>query len=161
MSTNQRVEQNWATPTREQIVHITRGHVAALERSDDDAVWTVAGMHHVVLTTVGRRSGTEHAVALPTWNEPAGCRVVVASFAGADSHPAWYLNLRDRAANPRVRCRVQGGEYWSVPEILDAGLERERLWPLLVADRAWYGDYQAQTSRTIPLVLLPESERIR
>lgn len=159
MAESQRVEQEWETPPIEEIPKITRDHVAALEVSDDDAVWQVAGMPHVMITTIGRRSGNEHKVALPTWNDPDGNRIVVASFAGHERHPAWYLNLADRDANPRVRCRVQGGEYWSVPEILE-GEERDRIWDLLVADRAWYTDYQARTDRPIPLVRLPETEVI-
>ena len=47
---------------------------------------------------------------------------------------------------------------WSVPEII-AGDEYDRIWALLVADRAWYDDYQAKTSRRIPLVRLPETRR--
>ena len=78
------------------------------------------GRHHLLLRTVGRKSGKEHKVALPTWVDPEGRRVVVASFAGAPGHPSWYLNLSDRTANPEVLCRVQGGRtFWSEPEILE------------------------------------------
>lgn len=160
MSEEQRVEQAWDTPSHDEIVSLTRQHVAAMETTDDDIVWIQAGMHHVLLHTVGRRSGKTHKVALPTWRDPDGHRVVVASFAGAPAPPSWYLNLSDRHANPRVRCRVQSGQYWSEHEILDAGPERDRLWDLLVRDRAWYADYQARTDRTIALVRLPETEAI-
>jgi deazaflavin-dependent oxidoreductase (nitroreductase family) len=157
MATSQKVEQQWETPSLEEIPKITQAHVQGLESSDDDAVWVVAGMHHVLVHTVGRKSGHAHKVALPTWRDPDGVRVVVASFAGAPGHPSWFLNLRDRDANPEVRCTVQGGEYWSVPDILEGGDEHARIWNLLVADRAWYGDYQKKTDRTIPLVRLPET----
>jgi deazaflavin-dependent oxidoreductase (nitroreductase family) len=153
---DQRVEQAWETPSLEEIPVITRGHVAAMEASDDDAVWVVGGMHHVVLRTVGRKSGQEHKVALPTWRDALGQRIVVASFAGAPRHPSWYLNLADRESNPEVLCRVQGAQYWSVPEILH-GEDRARTWDLLVADRAWYQDYQAKTDRQLPLVRLGET----
>jgi deazaflavin-dependent oxidoreductase (nitroreductase family) len=114
-------------------------------------------MQHVLLRTVGRKSGNEHKVALPTWLDPEGRRVVVASFAGAPGHPSWYLNLADRDANPEVLCRVQGGrEFWSEPEILD-GDEYARVWGLLTTDRAWYETYQGKTDRRIPLVRLPET----
>ena len=156
MSESQRVEQAWETPSLEEIPVITRGHVSAMETSDDDAVWVVAGMQHVLLRTIGRKSGAEHKVALPTWRDPSGQRIVVASFAGAPGHPAWYLNLADRSANPEVLCRVQGRQYWSTPEILE-GDDRARTWDLLVADRAWYQDYQAKTDRQIPLVRLVET----
>ena len=157
MATDQRVEQEWETPALDEIVELTKMHVAAMETSDDDLVWQQVGMHHVLLHNIGRKSGREHKVALPTWNDPDGHRIIVASYAGAPGHPAWYLNIADRDANPRVRCRVQGGEFWSDHELLTDGPERDRLWDLLVEDRAWYATYQAKTDRTIALVRLPET----
>lgn len=156
MTTDQKVEQAWETPSLDEIPVISKQHVQALETSGDPAVWGDAGMQHVLLRTVGRKSGAEHKVALPFWRDPDGHRVVVASFAGAPSHPSWYLNLTDRSANPEVLCRVQGSQFWSAHEILE-GAEHDRIWALLVADRAWYTDYQAKTERTIPLVRLPET----
>jgi deazaflavin-dependent oxidoreductase (nitroreductase family) len=154
---SQKVEQVWETPSLDEIPVLSKGHVEAMEASDDDMIWVQAGMHHVLLQTVGRKSGTVHKVALPTWLDPEGRRVVVASFAGAPGHPSWYLNLSDRDANPEVLCRVQGGtQFWSDHEILD-GEEYDRIWGLLVADRAWYENYQAKTERRIPLVRLPET----
>jgi deazaflavin-dependent oxidoreductase (nitroreductase family) len=156
---DQKVTQEWATPSLDEIPEISKGHVAAMEQTDDDAVWLLAGMHHVLLRTVGRKSGREHKVALPTWRDPDGLRVVVASYAGAPAHPSWFVNIRDGQANPEVLCRVQGGQFWSVPEILE-GDQRDRTWALLTADRAWYDDYQAKTDRKIPLVRLPESRPV-
>jgi deazaflavin-dependent oxidoreductase (nitroreductase family) len=156
---DQKVEQVWETPPADEIVKLTKGHVEAMENdalNDNDDVWQQAGMHHVLLRTIGRKSGTEHKVALPTWLDPEGRRVVVASFAGAKQHPSWYLNLADRAANPEVLVRVRGKQYWSEPEILESD-EYDRIWPLLNADRAWYQNYQAKTDRKIPLVRLPET----
>jgi deazaflavin-dependent oxidoreductase (nitroreductase family) len=156
MGTDQHVEQVWATPTIEEIPAITKAHVAGLEATDADAAWVLAGMHHIVITTVGRKTGAAHTVALPFWRDPDGQRIVVASFAGAAQHPSWYFNLADRTANPAVHCRVQHGTFWSVPEILE-GDEHARIWALLTADRAWYDGYQAKTERTIPLVRFPET----
>jgi deazaflavin-dependent oxidoreductase (nitroreductase family) len=153
---DQKVEQMWETPPPDEIVAISKGHVDAMESSDADEIWQVAGMHHVVVRTVGRKSGNEHKVALPIWRDPDGHRIVAGSFAGADRHPSWFLNLRDRDANPEVLCRVQGSQYWSVPEVLE-GDEYDRIWKLFTADRAWYNDYQAKTDRQIPLVRLPET----
>ena len=155
-SSSQKVEQVWETPSHDEIVTLTAAHVGAMESMDIDEVWQQAGMHHVMLRTVGRKSGKEHKVALPTWRDPQGRRVVVASFAGAPGHPAWYLNLTERDANPEVLVRHQGGAYWSVPVILE-GDEYDETWALLTADRAWYNDYQAKTDRRIPLVALPET----
>ena len=158
--TSQKVEMEWETPSHEEIVEITKAHVAGMEVSDHDDIWCVAGMHHVMLHTIGRRSGKEHKVALPFWRDAEGHRIVVGSFAGAAKDPAWVLNLRDRNANPRVKVRVQGGMFWSEHEVLDAGPERDALWMAMLEDRAWYADYQAKTERKIPLVRLAETEAI-
>lgn len=155
----QKVEQAWETPSHDEIVELTKMHVGAMDQTDDDIVWVQAGMHHVLLHTIGRKSGNEHRVALPTWNDSDGHRIVVASFAGAERHPSWFINLRDRDANPRVRVKVQDGHFWSDQQILE-GTERDEIWAQLLADRAWYADYQKRTDRTIPLVRLPETEII-
>lgn len=153
--TSQR-SSGFTTPTRDEIVGISAKHVAMMESSDDDSVWVWVNMHHVLLRTIGRRSGNEHKVALPFWRDSGGDRVIVGSFAGADRDPAWFLNLRDRAANPEVLVRVQGGSYWSVPEILD-GDEYDATWASLIVDRPHYEDYKAKTARRIPLVRLVET----
>lgn len=153
---SQKVIQEWETPPLDRIPVISREHVEALESSNEHPDWVQAGMHHVVLRTLGRRTGREHKVAVPIWWDPEGVRLIVASFAGADHHPSWYLNLADRAANPEVHVQAQTNHYWSVPEILEGG-EYERIWALLTEDREWYNDYQAKTPRRIPLVRLPET----
>ena len=147
---NQRIEQFWDTPTHDQIVEISHAHVEALEASNEDNVWQQVGMHHIILTTIGRRSGKEHKCALPIWRDEDGHRVVVGSFAGADKEPDWLANLRDKASNSEVKIRTQNSEYNSTPEILE-GLERDLLWNQLCEDRAWYNDYQERTERVIPL----------
>ena len=106
---NQKVEQFWDTPTHDQIVEISHAHVEALEASNDDNVWQQVGMHHIILTTIGRRSGKEHKCALPIWCDLDGHRVVVGSFAGADKEPDWLANLRDRDSNSEVKIRTQIG----------------------------------------------------
>ena len=160
MATDQKVEQVWDTPSQDEIPNITKMHVQYLEQTDDDAVWVQAGMHHVMIRTVGRKSGNVHKIAVPFWRDPDDVRVVVASFAGAEKNPSWFVNLRDRDANPEILVRVQGGEFWSVPDILEEGDEHDRLWALMIEDRAWYADYQAKTERTIPLVRLPETRPV-
>ena len=153
-SPNQANEE-FVEPSREEIPGISRQHVGAMESSDAGEIWILAGMHHVVLTTVGRRSGKVHKVALPFWLDPDGHRVVVASFAGAPHHPSWYVNLSDPTANPEVLVRVQGGAFWAEPQTLE-GDEYARMWAALITDRPYYADYQTRTDRRIPLVRLVE-----
>jgi deazaflavin-dependent oxidoreductase (nitroreductase family) len=146
---------DFVEPPRVEIPGISRQHVAVMETSDDDRVWVLAGMRHVVIRTVGRRSGREHKVALPYWEDASGHRVVVASFAGASQHPAWYLNLCDRSANPELLVRVQRGLLWARADVLE-GEDYERVWAALIADRPHYSKYQTRTERRIPLVRLVE-----
>jgi deazaflavin-dependent oxidoreductase (nitroreductase family) len=136
-------------------VEISQKHVAMMESSDADDVWVWVGMHHVLLRTIGRRSGDEHKVALPFWRDAQGDRIVVASFAGAPKDPAWFLNLTDTTVNPEVLVRVQGGSFWSRPEVLD-GEDYAVTWDRLVLDRPHYVDYKTKTDRRIPLVRLRE-----
>ena len=139
-------------PPRSEIPGISRMHVAGMEATNDDMVWIGAGMHQLLLRTVGRKSGNEHKVALPYWIDDDGHRVVVGSFSGNDKHPAWYLNLADRTANPQVQLRVQHREpFWADAQILE-GADYDNVWAALCADRPYYDDYQSRTSRKLPLV---------
>ncbi len=152
----QQASRDFRTPTHEEIVAISAQHVAMMETSDADDTWIWVGMEHLLLHTVGRRSGNVHKVALPFWRDPDGNRVVVASFAGSPKDPAWFLNLSDRSANPDVLVRVQGGTFRTVPEILE-GEAYAKTWAGLVADRPWYDDYVATAGgRRIPLVRLAQ-----
>ena len=154
MADNQSNE-DFVEPPRDEIPGISRQHVAAMETSDADEIWVVAGMRHVLLRTIGRKSGNEHKVALPYWLDGDGRRVVVASFAGAPQHPSWYLNLTDRTANPELLVLDQGYRFWADGQVL-SGSEYDDTWAGLIADRAYYANYQTRTDRTIPLVRLVE-----
>ena len=154
---DQRVSQPFDTPPRDSLPALSATHVEAMEQSQDDSAWITLNMHYVVLRTVGRRSGKEHKVALPFWRDPDGHRIVMGSYAASPTHPAWYLNLADRDANPDVHVRVQTGEYRCVPEILE-GDEHARMWALLLEDRPFYADYQRQIERKIPMVRLREPD---
>lgn len=152
MPTSQRNEP-FDEPPREQIAARTREHIAAMEASAADEVWFVAGMHHLILGTVGRRSGRPQKAALPYWLDAAGRPIVVASWAGSPKHPAWYLNLSDRAKNPEVLVRTQRESYWAHAREL-AGDDYRATWGALVEDRPFYVDYQSRTTRKLPLIRL-------
>jgi deazaflavin-dependent oxidoreductase (nitroreductase family) len=145
----------YTEPPRDKIPGISRMHVVAMEATSDDSVWIAAGMHHVILRTVGRKSGNEHKVALPFWRDVKGARIVVGSFSGAPQHPSWYLNLTGRAANPEVLVRAQDRAFWADAQIL-GGEEYERIWSALTTDRPFYVGYSTRTERRIPLVRLVE-----
>ena len=76
--------------------------------------------------------------------------VVVASLAGYDAAPAWYLNVM---ATPE--CWVQC-DHKRMPAIArDASPEeRATLWPRLVAMFPTWGYFQSQTDRPFGIVIL-------
>ena len=131
----------WITRLTVWLYRVTKGRIGGVQR----------GMDHILLTTVGRRSGEPHTVCLPIWRDGDDTPIVVASYSGADRHPAWYHNLRDRTANPTVAVMDRADRYEARADVLD-GERRADTWAALVADRPFYGEYQAGTSRTIPLV---------
>ncbi|MGW3389412.1 nitroreductase family deazaflavin-dependent oxidoreductase [Streptomyces cinereoruber] len=107
------------------------------------------GMNDLLLTTRGRRSGTLRRTALLHVRD--GERyVLAASNAGADRHPAWYLNL---TANPDVTIQI-GRETFPATARTAAPEEKPRLWELIVAAVPSYRDYQEATDREIPVVIV-------
>ena len=103
----------------------------------------------LLLTTVGRKTGarrTTPLIFLPTGRGYA----IVASFAGADRHPGWYLNLE---ASHSADVQVMDKRIHVRAQTVDAERRRE-LWPQLVAIYPPYAEYQTRTTRLIPVVEL-------
>jgi deazaflavin-dependent oxidoreductase (nitroreductase family) len=107
----------------------------------------------VLLTSTGKRSGKAQTTPL-MYHRDGERYVVVASKAGAPDHPAWYHNLK---ANPLATVEVgtdSGTETFKVRAHEAQGEERERIWADRVAIAPGFGEYQRQTSRKIPVMLL-------
>ena len=153
--TRNQPNEPFESPPIEEVPAITAMHVEAMEQTDADEVWIAAGMNLVLVETVGRRSGRTHRVALPYWLDEGGHRIVVASYSGGAKNPAWFHNLADKAANPTVRVQERADIWLSDAEVL-GGDDYDNVWAALIADRGYYEDYAAQTSRQIPLVRLPK-----
>jgi deazaflavin-dependent oxidoreductase (nitroreductase family) len=107
----------------------------------------------MLLTTVGARSGGEHIT--PVMYHRDGERyVVIASKGGAPDHPGWYYNLK---ANPVARAEVgaeTGTETFEVRAREAEGDERDRIYAERVAIAPGFGEYERQTSRKIPVMIL-------
>lgn len=103
----------------------------------------------LVLTTTGRRSGEQRSVPV-YFARDSERLVLVASNAGDDRDPTWYLNLQ---ATPRVAARTPRGtgEFNARDATAE---ERERLWPTLVRLNPAYRRYERRTERPIPIVVL-------
>jgi len=104
----------------------------------------------LLLITVGRKSGEPRPVAL-SYLEDGGRWIVVASNAGEDKDPAWWLNLE---AQPRAEVLIGGRKVAVVAREIDDP-ERALLYQRFIDDiDQSYGEYQARTSRRIPVVAL-------
>ena len=108
-----------------------------------------ATMQLLLLTTTGARTGQRRAV--PLTYLPDGDRyIVTAGNAGSDRHPAWYYNL---LANPDATVEV-GSEAFGAIAVIAGESERGPLYERFAAAYPVADDYQAQTVRQIPVVIL-------
>jgi F420H(2)-dependent quinone reductase len=103
----------------------------------------------MLLTVIGRKSGRELTIPL-LYLRDGERLVVVASKGGMDHHPVWYLNL---VAHPDVVAQVGSASRPMRAHTADDA-ERTHYWPKLVAMYPDYADYQARTTRQIPVVIL-------
>lgn len=76
-----------------------------------------------------------------------GKMIIVGSYAGAPRNPAWVHNVR---AHPKAFIEIGTDAYdVDVRELPDT--ERDAMYPKLVEMAPAFGDYQAKTTRVIPL----------
>jgi deazaflavin-dependent oxidoreductase (nitroreductase family) len=106
----------------------------------------------LLLETTGRRSGKHYTTPL-IYREHDGAYMVVASKGGADVAPDWYSNLQ---ANPDVTVQV-GAERFPARARTATADERPQLWREMAEVWPAYNDYQSQTDRQIPVVVLERS----
>ncbi len=104
------------------------------------------GASLLLLTTTGAKSGQPRLNPL-AYFVVDGKTIIVGSKAGSDTHPHWLHNLR---ANPRARVEV-GTEAYDVTARELPAAERDAVFDQIVAAAPGFGDYQAKTSRVIPL----------
>lgn len=110
---------------------------------------SIMGLPVLLLTTKGRKTGLLRTKALMYIPRDEDF-VVYASNLGESNHPAWWLNLE---AYPQAIVEVKGTSY-NVRAREAEGEEREQLWHEVTDQVPAYNQYQAQTSRRIPVVIL-------
>ncbi len=103
----------------------------------------------VLLTTTGAKSGQPRTTPL-VYTTDGDRLVVIASKGGAPTHPDWYHNL---VAHPEVTVEV-GTETYQARAVVPEGDERERLYTQQAALMPGLAEYQRNTSRVIPVVVL-------
>jgi deazaflavin-dependent oxidoreductase (nitroreductase family) len=82
---------------------------------------------------------------------PDGDRLVVfASKGGAPTNPDWYHNL---VAHPTATVEV-GTETYQVDAVVTTGEERDQLYARQAEQFPGFAEYEAKTTRTIPVIRL-------
>jgi deazaflavin-dependent oxidoreductase (nitroreductase family) len=125
-------------------------HVRVYEETDGERgyLWR-NGTTILLLTTTGRKSGEKRTT--PLIHRTDGDRwIIVASKGGTPDHPYWFLNLEE---HPEAEIQVLD-ETIPVTYSVAEGAERERLWKLMAEVWRDYDEYQKNTDREIPVVIL-------
>lgn len=105
------------------------------------------GLPVILFTHTGNKTGAIRKTPLMRVKDGAGY-VLIGSQGGAPQDPQWVYNLR---ANPAIELRDRTVvQPMRTREITD-DTERARLWNLAVAAYPPYADYQAKTTRKIPV----------
>ena len=110
------------------------------------------GVPMVIVHHTGAKTGTvRHA---PLCYLPNGDDVVIfASMGGAPNNPAWYHNL---IANPETVIEL-GSETVPVRVREATGVERDELFERQKKAMPPFADYEARTTRVIPVLVLERS----
>lgn len=123
--------------------------IAEFRANEGVAGGPFAGAPMLLLTTTGAKSGQRRTT--PLVYLPDGDRwVIIASKGGAPQNPGWYHNL---IAHPDVTIEV-GTETIPVTAREIRGTERDRLYAEQARLRPAFAEYQAKTSRKIPVIAL-------
>src|SRR5829696_7748066 len=122
-------------------------HVDRYRATDGEEGHEWQGTQALLLTTTGRKSGEQRTTPL-IYGRSGDDYLVVASKGGADTPPAWYLNLQ---ANPQVEIQVKSDTMRVTARDADDG-EKPELWKTMTAEWPQYDEYQEKTDRPIPVV---------
>jgi deazaflavin-dependent oxidoreductase (nitroreductase family) len=107
------------------------------------------GAPMLLLHTRGAKTGAERVN--PMMYQADGDRVAVfGSKGGAPTHPDWYYNL---LAHPEVTVEI-GTETKPMRARVAQGDERERIWARQKKDYPGFAEYERNTKRQIPVIIL-------
>lgn len=103
----------------------------------------------LLLTSRGRKTGKRRTTPLLYIVDGKNV-VVVASNGGRDKDPSWWLNLN---RNPEAEVQIKSKKM-KINAKKASEEEKRRLWPLVTGMFPAYNDYQKNTKREIPVVVL-------
>lgn len=107
------------------------------------------GRKVLLLTTTGRKSGLQRTTPL-VFMPYGDASIIYASNGGKETPPAWWLNLQ---ANPHATIQI-GSKTSEVRARVATASEYAEIWPAASDYNPHWRDYEKNTARTIPLILL-------
>jgi deazaflavin-dependent oxidoreductase (nitroreductase family) len=134
------------TPDLESIKALNKTITDEFRANDGKVGGQFEGADLLLLTTTGAKSG-EPRVSPLAYFRVDGKLLIIGSFAGADINPGWVHNLR---ANPSARVEI-GSDSSDVTARELPSAERDELFGKITAAAPGFGEYQAKTTRVIPV----------
>lgn len=138
-------------PDAETIKAFNKTIVDEFRANDGKVGGQFANANLLLLTTTGAKSGQPRLAPL-AYLRIDGKLIIIGSFAGADVDPAWVHNLR---ADPRARVEVAAESFDVIARELPPA-ERDEIFPEVTAAAPGFAEYQAKTTRVIPLFELQQ-----
>ncbi|WP_374684045.1 nitroreductase/quinone reductase family protein [Streptomyces sp. TBY4] len=111
------------------------------------------GSDLLLLTTTGAKSGAERTAPLG-YVRNGDQLLIIGSNLGGPKHPDWYHNV---LAHPLVQVEI-GADSFEAVAVPAEGARRDRLFAHVVASEPGYGEYQENTTRILPVVVLERSD---
>lgn len=107
----------------------------------------------ILITTTGAKSGQQRVSPL-VYTRDGDRYVIIASKGGAPENPDWYHNL---VANPELTVEVGAEKFQARATVADEP-ERTRLFDQQAAQMPNFAEYQRNTERRIPVVVLERAQ---
>jgi deazaflavin-dependent oxidoreductase (nitroreductase family) len=111
-----------------------------------------AGRPLLLLTSTGAKSGRAYTTPL-VFTKDGNRLVIIASKGGAPTNPDWYHNL---VAHPMATVELPG-ERFQAKAVVTSGAERDRLFNQQAEQMPNFAEYQRNTTRKIPVIVLERS----
>jgi deazaflavin-dependent oxidoreductase (nitroreductase family) len=134
------------TPDAETVNAFNKSIIEEFRANDGVVGGQFEGANRLLLHTTGAKSGQPRVSPLAYFRVD-GKLIIIGSFAGAPVSPAWVHNLR---ANPQARVEIGTDAFDVAARELPAD-ERAGLFDKITAVAPGFAEYQAKTTRVIPL----------
>jgi deazaflavin-dependent oxidoreductase (nitroreductase family) len=122
--------------------------------NDGRVTGSLTGTPILLLHHVGARSGIERVTPLAYTPHDGGRYLIVASNGGSPRNPSWYYNLK---AHPKAHVEMDTQAFTARAEELQ-GTARARVWPQVLAGSPSLREFDARTTRQVPLFLLTRAD---